>query len=92
MPFFDRKSAVVSRQKPTGPIIDYPTCSDWSCDDDYDWESVGPDDEDYAAIKRERDIAYRHEPRSEWELRLRSERNRLSDGDPLWWGKSITQP
>ena len=86
-PFIGRDPAVAPRRKPTGHPISYPTCSDWSCDDDYDWDLVGPDDEDYTAIKREYEIAYYHEPRTEWRKRLREERERLSDGDPLWWGK-----
>ena len=34
MPFIGREPAVVSREKPTGPPIFYPTCSDWACDDE----------------------------------------------------------
>jgi hypothetical protein len=92
MPHIGRKPAIVSRTKPTGQPIFYPICGEWTCDDyDYDWETVRPDDpysgEDYAAIKREHQIAMRHEPRQEWRQKLREERDRLSGGDPLWWGR-----
>jgi hypothetical protein len=87
-PHLGREPAVTSRTKPTGPVISFPSCAAWSCDDDEDWtESVGPDDEDYAAVRREHDIAYYHEPRTEWRERLQQERDRLAGGDPLWWGK-----
>ena len=87
-PHIGREPAVKSKTQPTGAPIYYPTCSDWSCDDDYDWELIGPDDEDYAAVKREEQIARYHEPRTQWRERLQEERDRLSGGDPLWWGKS----
>lgn len=86
-PFLGREPAVKSRTKPTRPVIDYPSCSDWTCDDDEDWDAVGPEDEDYPAIRREHDIVYYHEPRTDWRRRLQEERDRLSGGDPLWWGK-----
>jgi len=87
MPMIGREPAVRSRVDPTGQPISYPVCSDWTCDDEEDWETVGPGDEDYAAVKRERDIVYYHEPRDKWRERLYEERDRLSGGDPLWCGK-----
>lgn len=92
MPMLGREPAIISRKKPTGAPISYPVCGDWTCDDyDYDWKTVTPDDpydgEDYASIKREQRIAYHHEPQNEWQRKLQEERDRLSGGDPLWWGK-----
>ena len=91
MPMLGRESVIVSRKKPTGQVIDYPRCGEWTCDDyDYDWDSVRPDDpydgEDYAAIKREHQIVTYHQPRTDWRRRLEQEREK-SGGDPLWWGK-----
>lgn len=86
-PHLGRRPTVVSRESPTGSHISYPACSDWTCDDEEDWEAVGPDDADYPAVKREYEIVYYHEPRSEWQARLWQERDRLAGGDPLWWGK-----
>lgn len=87
-----RDPAVVSRKKPTGPSIHFPECGDWTCDDfEYDWDFVGRANEDYAAVKREHDIAYYHEPRDDWRRRLQAERDRLSGGDPLWWGKPAAE-
>lgn len=86
-PFAGREPAVESRQQPTGPTLSYPSCGDWTCDDEDDWDSVGPDNEDYAAVRREHDIALYHHPREGWERRIYDERDRLSGGDPLWWGK-----
>jgi len=86
-PHWDRTPAVASRRKPTGPVLSYPTCSDWTCDDDYDWESIGPDDENYAAVRREYDIVYYHQPREGWLDRLYEERRKRAGGDPLWWGR-----
>jgi hypothetical protein len=82
-----RVRAVVSRVPPTGTPLVYPVCGDWTCNDDEDWEVVGPDDEDYPAVKREDRIARYHEPRDEWPAALRTERARLTAGDPLWWGR-----
>lgn len=87
MPNLGRKPAVVPREKPSGVPLGYPECADWTCDDDEDWTVIGPDDEDYPAVKREHEIVYHHEPRSEWRQRLQAERDRLSGGDPLWWGE-----
>lgn len=87
MPFIGREPVIVPREKPTGPPVFYPTCSDWTCDDDEDWEWIGPEDEDYSAVRREEQIARYHQPRDKWPERLHEERARLSGGDPLWWGK-----
>ena len=86
-PHIGREPAVVPREKPSGPILPYPECGDWACDDDEDWDSIGPDSADYPAVRREHDIAYYHEPRNDWAERLQAERDRLAGGDPLWWGK-----
>jgi len=86
-PHQGRSPAVASRRKPTGPVIDYPVCTDWTCDDEYDWESIGPDDENYAAVRREHDIVHYHQPREGWLDRLQAERAKRSGGDPLWWGR-----
>lgn len=90
MPHIGREPAVQSHTAPSGARVSYPECSDWTCDDDEDWSSVGPNDEDYAAVKREREIVYYHEPRDEWRERITQERDRISGGDPLWWGKPAT--
>lgn len=90
MPHLGRKPAVRSRTQPTGRPISYPECGDWTCDYDEDWSIVAAGDEDYAAVKREQEIVYYHEPRTEWRERLEEERTRLSGGDPLWWGKPRT--
>lgn len=87
MPHMFREPVVTSRSKPTGHALYYPTCSDWSCDDDQDWDVVRSDDEDYAAIKRESELVYFHEPRKEWHAHLEKVRAELSGGDPLWWGR-----
>jgi hypothetical protein len=70
-------------------VIAYPTCGDWSCDDDYDWEAVGDGDspEFYGAVKREEQIVRYHEPRDGWRRRLQEERDKRNGGDPLWFGK-----
>jgi len=73
---------------PSGSIVSYPTCGRWDCDDDYDWESIGPDDPDYAAVKREHKIANYHEPREDWWRKLQAERDRLNGGHPLWMKQS----
>lgn len=91
MPMSDREPVFVSKKKPTGLSISYPVCGDWQCDDfDYDWDVIGPEDVDYPAVKREQKIAHHHEPQREWWQRLYAERDRLSGGDPLWWGKPKT--
>lgn len=87
MTMMGREAAVKSRYAPPAPPIYYPICGDWSCDDEYDWEFICPNDEDYAAVKREYTIVTYHEPREDWRRRLEDERDRLSGGDPLWWGK-----
>ena len=69
--------------------ISYPVCSDWTCDDDEDWETVGPTDPDYPAVKREQAIVYYHQPRDEWRERLQRERDEHSGGDPLWVGRAL---
>lgn len=71
-------------------VIFYPVCGNWDCDDGYDWESIGPDDyaqERYRAIKCEERIVLYHQPRDDWARRLQEERNKLNNGDPLWFGK-----
>ena len=87
MPHIGREAAVVSRVQSTGASIWYPVCGDWSCDDDEDWQIVWNREEDYAAIKRESEIAHFHEPRNQWQDRLEEVRRELSGGDPLWWGR-----
>ena len=77
--------AVTSRKQPTGLSIFYPICGRWDCDDyDYDWENVDCSDLRYPAVKRERDIAYYHQPRESWQTRLQQERDRRNCGEPLW--------
>ena len=73
------------QMKPSGHPIHYPICGDWTCDDyDYDWEIIGPEDEDYSAVKREHQIATYHKPQAEWRARLQAERDKRNHGDPLW--------
>ena len=72
-------------KKPCGRRINYPICGDWMCDDhDYDWESIGPEDEGYSAVKREQQIVDYHEPRDLWRRRLQTERDERNHGAPLW--------
>jgi len=72
-------------KKPSGQRIYYPVCGDWDCDDfDYDWETIGPEDEGYSAVKREYQITSYHEPATERMTRLYEERNKRNHGDPLW--------
>ena len=70
--------------KPTGRPFSYPVCGRWDCDDWEDWETVTPDDEEYSAAKRERDIVDYHQPRNDWPRRLQEERDRRNGGEPLW--------
>lgn len=79
--------AVESRKRPTGPPIYYPMCGHWECDDDYDWDWISPEHEDYGAVRREHDIATYHQPPNDWQRRLAVERACLSDGNPLWHGR-----
>jgi hypothetical protein len=72
-------------KKPSGQRIYYPLCGDWDCeDDDYDWDTVGPDEENYSAIKREHQIVTYHQPETERMSRLHAERVERNHGDPLW--------
>jgi hypothetical protein len=60
-------------------------CGQWGCDDcEYDWEWIGPDEPGYSAVKREWQIVYYHEPRTEWQSRLQAERDARSGGAVLW--------
>lgn len=77
-------------KKPSGQRIYYPICGDWDCeDDDYDWETIGPDDPGdppgrYSAVKREHQIVTYHQPEAERMSRLYEERDKRNHGDPLW--------
>jgi hypothetical protein len=72
--------------EPSGRIVDFPMCGDWSCDDDYDWSAVGPTDPAYSAVKREEQLVRYHQPRSDWRRRLQQERDERNGGEPLWVG------
>ena len=76
------------QMKPSGQRIYYPICGDWDCeDDDYDWETIGPDEpKRYSAVKREHQIVTYHKPEAEWRSRLQEERDKRNHGDPLWTG------
>ena len=80
----------MSEKRQAQRVIGYPVCGLWDCDDEYDWESIGPEDDEperYRAIKREEQIVLYHQPRDDWPRRLQEERNKLNNGDPLWFGK-----
>jgi hypothetical protein len=80
-----REPAIKARTKPTGRVIGFPACGMWDCDDDEDWEAVGPDDPAYSSVKREEQIARFHEPRNQWRERLQQEREKHNaDARPLW--------
>lgn len=70
--------------KPSGQVVDFPTCAEWACTDGEHWDAVGPSDPRYSAVKREQQIALYHQPRPDWRRRLQQERAERNGGEPLW--------
>lgn len=66
------------------PVVTFPTCADWTCDDEVDWEAAAPGDPEYRGAKREEQLVRYHQPRHQWRERLQRERDERNGGRPLW--------